>query len=72
MTAGRAVEQRITRQLVNRRLAPRRAQAGALAERLIALAAVATLSVLLASFAQDLLWLLMAGATVWVVGARSR
>jgi hypothetical protein len=71
MTTARLLEHRITRDLLNRREhgpVPRR---GELAERLITVTAVTAAMLLLGSYAQELLWALLAGAAVLTLGTRA-
>lgn len=67
MTAGKALEARITRRLLARRASAPAAPVS-VAERCIALVAATAGVFLLASLLQELLWALLAGATVWSLG----
>ena len=71
MTAARLIEQQITRDLMRRRERESSTRSGLLAERLITAAAVTAGMLLLGSYAQELLWALLAGAAVLTVGTRS-
>ena len=69
MSAARLIEHRITRDLLRRRDV---AAAGnrQLVDRVITAAAVTTGMLLLGSYAQELLWALLAGAGVLTLGTR--
>lgn len=70
MTASKAIELRITRQLLSRRAAGRGASPGlAPAERLIALLAVTAGLFVLGALLRELLWALLAAATVLALGS---
>ncbi len=68
MSTARLIEHRITRDLLRRRDAA--AGNGQLVERVITAAAVTTGMLLLGSYAQELLWALLAGAGVLTLGTR--
>lgn len=71
MTTARLIESRITRDLLRRREA-RQTTAGRLpAERLITAAAVAAGLLLLGSYLQELMWVLIAAAAVLTLGTRT-
>lgn len=72
MTVSKAVEHRITRELLRRRQGgPTSCRANRLAERLITAAAVAALLVLTGSYLQELLWVGMFAGAVLTLGTRS-
>jgi len=71
MTSARYFEQRITRDLMNRRQRQPAARSGRAVERLITAAAVTAGMLLLGSYAQELLWALLAGAGVLALGTRA-
>jgi hypothetical protein len=70
MTTARLIEHRITRDLLHRRETGLAARDSKLAERLITAAAVTAGMLLLGSYAQELLWALLAGAGVLTLGTR--
>ena len=72
MTTSRALEYRITRHLLRRQDRVRHRSLGqrGLAERVITAAAVVAGAVLLGSVLQELLWALLAAATVLTLGTR--
>jgi hypothetical protein len=71
MTTARFLEQRITRNLLRRREREQLQGSGAVAERLITLAAVTVGMLVLGSYLQELLWVLLAGAAVLTLGTRT-
>ncbi|MCB1707177.1 MAG: hypothetical protein KDI10_00400 [Halioglobus sp.] len=71
MTTARFIEYRITRDLVHRRHASPVVDHDQLAERLITISAVTAGMLLLGSYAQELLWALLAGAAVLTLGTRT-
>ena len=70
MSAARLVEHRITRELLQRRDREPAAVNAQLVERVITAAAVTAGMLLLGSYAQELLWALLAGAGVLTLGTR--
>lgn len=71
MTTARFIEHRITRDLLRRREGEKAGRGYSLAERMITAAAVASGMLLLGSYLQELLWVLLAGAAVLTLGTRS-
>ena len=71
MTTTRLIEHSITRDLINRRQPEPIRGSGRLAERLITVAAVTAGMLLLGTYAQELLWALLAGAAVLTIGTRT-
>lgn len=71
MTSARAVEYRITQQLLRQREGRSGLSHARIAERLITTAAVAAVLVVLGSCAQELLWAVVSGALVLTLGTRS-
>ncbi len=71
MTTGRFIEHRITRNLLLRREREQLQGSGAWAEKLITLAAVTVGMLVLGSYLQELLWVLLAGAAVLTLGTRT-
>ena len=71
MTTARAIEYRITRQLLRRREECANDSVPTVAERLITVAAVAVVLLVLGTCARELLWCLLAGAVVLTLGTRS-
>ena len=71
MTTVRCIEHRITRDLMSRREREPASQRTLLAERLISAAAVTAGMLLLGSYAQELLWALLAAAAVLTLGTRT-
>ncbi|MDZ7781988.1 MAG: hypothetical protein U5K56_03255 [Halioglobus sp.] len=70
MTASKAIELRITRQLLSRQAAGREVAPGLTpAERLIALLAVTAGLFVLGALLRELLWALLAAATVLALGS---
>lgn len=71
MTSARFIEYRITQDLLRRR--ERAAPGGTrkMAERLISAAAVSAGLLLLGSYLQELLWVLLSGAVVLTLGTRT-
>lgn len=70
MTTARMMEHRITRDLLERRDTAPVAGSGRLVERFITVAAVTAGMLILGSYAQELLWALLAGAGVLTLGTR--
>ena len=71
MTTARFIEHRITRNLMQRRERQQPLTSGPVAERLITTVAVAAGMLVLGSYLQELLWVLLAGAAVLTLGTRS-
>ena len=71
MTTARFIEHRITRNLMQRRERQQLVTSGPVAERLITTVAVAAGMLVLGSYLQELLWVLLAGAAVLTLGTRS-
>jgi len=71
MTTARFIEHRITRNLMQRRERQQPVTSGPVAERLITTVAVAAGMLVLGSYLQELLWVLLAGAAVLTLGTRS-
>jgi hypothetical protein len=71
MTTARCIEHQITRDLLSRRERGRVTYRGEVAERLISVTAVTAGMLLLGSYAQELLWALLAGAAVLTLGTRT-
>jgi hypothetical protein len=71
MTTARFIEHRITRNLLQRRERQRTASGSPVAERLITTAAVTVGMLVLGSYLQELLWVLLAGAAVLTLGTRT-
>jgi len=71
MTTARFLEHRITRNLMQRRERQQPVTSGPVAERLITTVAVAAGMLLLGSYLQELLWVLLAGAAVLTLGTRT-
>ncbi|MEE4144625.1 MAG: hypothetical protein V2I26_07480 [Halieaceae bacterium] len=71
MTSVRYIEQRITRNLLRRREREHVVSGGSGAERLITIAAVTVGMLVLGSYLQELLWVLLAGAAVLTLGTRT-
>ena len=71
MTTARAIEYRITRQILRRREGCEEPATPLIAERVITAAATTVLLLVLGSVAQELLWGLLGGATVLTLGMRS-
>ena len=71
MTTARFIEHRITRNLLQRRERQRPASGSPVAERLIITAAVSAGMLVLGSYLQELLWVLLAGAAVLTLGTRT-
>jgi hypothetical protein len=71
MTTARFIEHRITRNLMQRRERQQPLTSGPVAERLITTVAVAAGMLLLGSYLQELLWVLLAGAAVLTLGTRT-
>ena len=70
MTVDRAIEYRITRQLLQRREADRGRARPVPAERLITGAASIVVLLVLGTVAQELMWGLLAGGAVLALGTR--
>lgn len=70
MTAARAMEYRIAQHLIQRRARPKLSRMPKFVERLITALAVTALLVLLASCMQELLGVVLAASTVWVIGTK--
>ena len=68
MTTARYIEHRITRNLIDRREREPARRHEQLAERLITVSAVTAGMLLLGSYAQELLWALLAGEAVLTMG----
>lgn len=71
MTTARFIEHRITRNLMLRRERRQPVTSGPVAERLITTVAVAAGMLVLGSYLQELLWVLLAGAAVLTLGTRT-
>lgn len=71
MTTARFIEHRITRNLMHRRERQQPVTSGPVAERLITAVAVAAGMLVLGSYLQELLWVLLAGAAVLTLGTRT-
>ena len=71
MTTARFIEHRITRNLMQRRERQHPVTSGPVAERLITTVAVAAGMLVLGSYLQELLWVLLAGAAVLTLGTRT-
>jgi hypothetical protein len=71
MTHARFIEYRITRDLLQRREGAPAASVGLPVEQLITATAVTAGMLLLGSYAQELLWALLAAATVLTLGTRT-
>jgi hypothetical protein len=71
MTTARFIEHRITRNLLRRRQREQLSSNGPAAERLITAAAVIVGMLVLGSYLQELLWVLLAGAAVLTLGTRT-
>lgn len=71
MTTARIIEHRITRDLLRRREREPSPRAASLAERLITAVAVTAGMLLLGSYLQELLWVLLAGAAILTLGTRT-
>jgi hypothetical protein len=71
MTTARFIEHRITRNLMQRRERQQPVTSGPVAERLITTVAVAAGMLVLGSYLQELLWVLLAGAAVLTLGTRT-
>ena len=71
MTTARFIEYRITRDLLRQRARNTRSPRPLLVERLITVTAVTAGMLLLGSYAQELLWALVAGAAVLTLGIRT-
>lgn len=71
MSTARTIEHRITRNLMDRREEQFSSRNGHVAERLITAAAITAGMLLLGSYAQELLWALLAGAAVLTLGTRT-
>ena len=70
MTSARAIEYRIIQHRLRRREAEGVRARPRLAERLIMVAAATVSLLVLGAYAQELLWGLLAGATVLTLGTR--
>ena len=68
MTAAKSLEYRITQQLLRRRERGQKSRGLAVADRLINVAAVTVGLVLLGSYLQGLLWVVLAASAVLVLG----
>ncbi len=71
MATARLIEHRITRNLLRRRERSQRVSNGSVAERLITMAAVTVGLLVLGTYLQELLWVLLAGAAVLTLGTRT-
>jgi hypothetical protein len=71
MTTARFIEHRITRNLMQRRERQQPVTSGPVAERLITTVAVGAGMLVLGSYLQELLWVLLAGAAVLTLGTRT-
>lgn len=71
MTAGKAVEYRITRQLLRRGQRTSGQGRGRAVDHLITWVAVSAALLLMGSYLQELLWAVLAGSTVLTLGSRS-
>lgn len=71
MTTARFIEYQITRDLLSRREQGSVPHRRDVAERLITVTAVTAGMLLLGSYAQELLWALLAGAAVLTLGTRA-
>ena len=71
MATARYIEHRITRNLMDRREHEPTRRHEQLAERLITVSAVTAGMLLLGSYAQELLWALLAGAAVLTMGTNT-
>jgi hypothetical protein len=71
MTTGRAIEYRITRNLLRRREGLPEPTDSRLAGRVITSVAVAAGLLLLGSYLQELLWVLLAAGAVLTLGTRT-
>lgn len=71
MTAAKAMEYRITRRVMQRRRYRRGPSFPKLAERLITTVAVTALLVLMASYLQELLWVVLAASTILTIGTHN-
>ena len=68
MTAAKSLEYRITQQLLRRRERGQKSRGLGVADRLINVAAVTVGLVLLGSYLQGLLWVVLAASAVLVLG----
>ena len=71
MTTAKFIEHQITRNILRRREQDPRAGSGLLADRLIMITAVTAGMLLLGSYLQELLWVMLAGAAVLTLGIRT-
>ena len=71
MTADKALEYRITRQLLRRGQRTPAKGKGRTVDRLITCVAVSAALLLMGSYLQELLWAVLAGCTVLTLGSRS-
>jgi len=71
MTTAKFVEYQITRNILRRREQDPRAGSGWLADRLIMITAVTAGMLLLGSYLQELLWVMLAAAAVLTLGIRT-
>jgi len=71
MTASKAIEYRVTRQLLQRREVVKKRQLARLADRVITVTAVTAALFLLGSYLQELLWALLAASAVLTLGTRT-
>ena len=71
MTASKAIEYRITRQLLQRQGGGTKPRFATLADRVITVTAVTASLFLLGSYLQELLWALLAASAVLVLGTRN-
>ncbi len=70
MTAAKALEHRITRQLLQRSEVASTSLEAAWADRLIAVLAVTVALFMIGSVLEELLWVAVAAATVFALGCR--
>jgi hypothetical protein len=71
MTTAKFIEYQITRNILRRREQHTQAASGWLADRLIMITAVTAGMLLLGSYLQELLWVVLAAAAVLTLGIRT-
>ena len=71
MMTGKAMEYRITRQLIQRRQQGRRSGTATAVERLLTAAAVCAALLLMGTYLQELLWVGLGGSAVLTLGTGS-
>ena len=71
MTSGRAIEYRVTQQVLQRRMESGEVHSHRFVNRFIAIVAIAGGMLLLGSFFQELMWAIVAGAGIVSMGLRS-